>query len=285
MIRIAPFLTFLTMLALPAGAQTAQDAFARIDRPSAQAPAPLGRHSAGCAAGLVALPETGPSWQAMRLSRNRNWGHPEMVDMVQQLGRHMDRIGWGGIYVGDLSAPRGGPISGHASHQIGLDADIWLYPATDMTLSRQRRESLSAISMRRAAGAFVNDNWTRGQHELVKRAAQDPRTTRIFIFPGAKVRMCEDETGDRAWLSKVRPWYGHHYHMHVRISCPVGARGCVNQDPPPPGDGCAEARDWVARILDPPPPDPDAPPPRPRRALTMADLPPQCTSILSAPSR
>ncbi|MEL7184279.1 MAG: penicillin-insensitive murein endopeptidase, partial [Pseudomonadota bacterium] len=215
---IRALIVFLSLvLAAPASAQLAKEQFGAMSRPSAQSPAPFGSYARGCAAGLVQLPETGDSWQAMRLSRNRNWGHPELVDLVQKVGRHMNQIGWGGIYVGDLSQPRGGPmLTGHRSHQIGLDADIWLYQATDMTLSRSQRENISAVSMRRANGAFVNDRWSRGQHELVKRAAQDPRTARIFIFPGAKVQMCKDETGDRSWLRKVRPWYGHHYHMHVR---------------------------------------------------------------------
>ncbi|WGH77427.1 penicillin-insensitive murein endopeptidase [Jannaschia sp. GRR-S6-38] len=286
MVRTALICLISLFFAGAAQAQLAKEQFGAMSRPSAQRAEPFGSYAKGCAAGLVQLPETGPSWQAMRLSRNRNWGHPELVDLVQDIGRHMDRIGWGGIYVGDLSQPRGGPmLTGHRSHQIGLDADIWLYPATDMTLSRRQREEISAVSMRRAEGAYVNSNWSRGQHELVKRAAQDPRTARIFIFPGAKVQMCEDETGDRSWLRKVRPWYGHHYHMHVRIACPRGARGCVDQDPPPPGDGCADARQWVANILNPPPPDPNAPPPRPRRELTLADLPQQCSSVLSASSR
>jgi penicillin-insensitive murein endopeptidase len=273
-------------MAVPAQAQLAKDLFGAAREGSAQRAEPFGSYARGCAAGLVQLPETGEAWQAMRLSRNRNWGHPELVDLVQDLGRHMDRIGWEGIYVGDLSQPRGGPMtSGHRSHQIGLDADIWLYPVNRVDLSRRARENISAISMRRANGAYVNQNWTRGQHELVKKAAQDPRTARIFIFPGAKVQMCEDETGDRRWLRKGRPWWGHHYHMDVRISCPRGARGCVNQDAPPPGDGCAEARQWQANILNPPPPDPNAPAPKPRRELRMADLPQQCSAVLSAPSR
>ena len=276
-------LVLALLLAVPAEAQLAKTQFGAVAAPSAQPAAPIGSYAKGCAAGLVQLPETGDSWQAMRLSRNRNWGHPELVDMVQDLGRHMNRIGWAGIYVGDMSQPRGGPmLTGHRSHQIGLDADVWLYPATRMTLSRGEREELSAVSMRRAEGAYVNGNWTRGQHELVKRAAQDPRTARIFIFPGAKVEMCRTETGDRSWLRKVRPWYGHHYHMHVRLSCPPGARGCEDQDPPPPGDGCAEAQDWVNNILNPPPPDPNAPPAQPRRDYTLADLPQQCASVLSS---
>lgn len=283
MIRLIATCLSLLLLALPAQAQLAKTQFGAARAASAQPSEPFGSYAKGCAAGLVQLAETGDSWQAMRLSRNRNWGHPELVDLVQKLGRHMNRIGWAGIYVGDMSQPRGGPmLSGHRSHQIGLDADVWLYPATRMTLSQRERENLSAISMRRAEGAFVNANWSRGQHELVKRAAQDPRTARIFIFPGAKVEMCRTETGDRSWLRKVRPWYGHHFHMHVRIACPHGASGCINQDPPPPGDGCAEAQEWVANILNPPPRDPNAPAPAPRRELQLADLPTQCSSVLSS---
>jgi len=96
------------------------------------------------------------------------------------------------------------------------------------------------------------------------------------------VQMCNDETGDKSWLRKVRPWYGHHYHFHVRLKCPDNARGCVNQDPPPAGDGCADAQDWVNNILNPPPPDPDAPKPKPRRELTMNDLPGQCVAVLQS---
>jgi penicillin-insensitive murein endopeptidase len=251
---------------------------------SPQAAAPYGFYSKGCLAGAEQLAETGPTWQAMRLSRNRNWGHPELIDYLKDLSQRAARVpGYNGIYVGDLSQPRGGPmLTGHASHQIGLDADIWLMPAK-LGLSVAERESLSAVSFRRANGAYVNERWGPSQQALVKAAASDPRVARIFIFPGAKVAMCDAETGDRSWLRKVRPWYGHHYHIHVRLACPRGARGCVDQDPPPPGDGCADARQWVANILNPPPPDPDAPKPQPKREITMADLPQQCSAVLSPP--
>ncbi|RVV98145.1 penicillin-insensitive murein endopeptidase [Mesobaculum littorinae] len=249
---------------------------------SPQSPQPYGSYSKGCMAGGVQLAETGPTWQAMRLSRNRNWALPETVDFVQDLSRKAAAIpGYNGIYVGDMSQPRGGPMSsGHASHQVGLDADIWLMPAT-LGLSRTDRENLSAQSYRRAAGAYTNDRWGPSQMALVKAAAQDPRVARIFIFPGAKVAMCNAERGDRSWLRKVRPWGGHHYHFHIRLNCPPGATACVDQDPPPPGDGCADAQDWVNNILNPPPRDPNAPAPRPSRPVTMSDLPRQCSAVLS----
>lgn len=246
------------------------------------ASAPFGSYSKGCVAGAAQLPETGPTWQAMRLSRNRNWAHPATVDYVQDLSRRAAQLpGWNGLYVGDLSQPRGGPmLTGHASHQIGLDADIWLRPADNLRLSVTERENISSISLRRDRGAFVNENWTRQHHDLLKAAASDPRVARIFIFPGAKVQMCKDASGDRSWLRKIRPWYGHHYHFHVRLACPAGAEGCINQSPPPPGDGCADAQAWVDSILNPPPPDPNAPPPKPRRQLRLADLPHQCAAVL-----
>ena len=253
--------------------------------PSAQSPAAYGSYAKGCLAGGVELPETGPTWQAMRLSRNRNWGHPEMIDLIKKLSRvAAAQPGWAGLYVGDISQARGGPmLSGHRSHQIGLDADIWMLPPKSLTLSRSQRENISSISTRRASGAFVNDSWTRAHHEIIKAAAKDPRTERIFVFPGAKVQMCKDETGDRAYLRKIRPWYGHHYHFHVRIACPRGARGCVSQAPVPAGDGCADAQAWVNNILNPqpaPPPDANSEPPKPRRELLLADLPAQCKGVL-----
>jgi len=277
----------LSSQSIPAAMQgvQAKRLFGAEARGSEHSPAAYGSYAKGCLAGGVALPETGPTWQAMRLSRNRNWGHPETIDLVQKLSRvAAQQPGWSGLYVGDISQPRGGPmLTGHASHQMGLDADIWLRSADNLNLTAVQRENISSISMQRANGAYTNSSWTRAHHEIVKAAAKDPRTARIFIFAGAKVQMCRDEQGgDRAWLGKVRPWYGHHYHFHVRLNCPSGARGCVPQDAPPSGDGCAEAEQWVRNILNPPPPDPNAPKPVPKRELTMADLPGQCVSVLQA---
>jgi len=265
--------------------ELAKTLFGAKQKPTRAAPAAFGSYAKGCMAGGAQLAETGPTWQAMRLSRNRNWAHPETVAYVQDLSRVAARQpGWNGLYVGDLSQPRGGPmLTGHASHQMGLDADIWLRPADDLTLSVAQRENISSISLRRERGAFVNDNWTPQHAEILKAAASDPRVARIFIFPGAKVKLCETATGDRAWLRKIRPWFGHHYHFHVRLSCPPGAEGCINQDPPPPGDGCADAQAWVDNILNPPPPDPNAPPPKKRAAVRLADLPQQCANVLQSP--
>ncbi|MCF6232574.1 MAG: penicillin-insensitive murein endopeptidase [Rhodobacteraceae bacterium] len=256
---------------------------------SSQRAAAWGSYAKGCVAGAVQLPETGPTWQAMRLSRNRNWGLPGTVDYIRDLSTFAASLpGWKGLYVGDISQPRGGPmLSGHRSHQIGLDIDIWMLPPDRLNLSTSARENLSSISMRRANGAFVNSSWTPAHHALLRAAAKDKRVARIFVFPGAKVQMCNDEKGNRKWLAKIRPWWGHHYHFHVRLTCPRGRKGCTNQTPPPKGDGCADAQKWVNDILNPPKPkkaDPNAPKvtPKPRREYVLADLPQQCTGVLQS---
>lgn len=268
----------------PDGSAVAKTLFGAVDGASAQTPAIHGGYSRGCLAGGAELPETGPTWQAMRLDRNRNWGHPELIAYVERMSRFAAGLpGWKGLYVGDMAQPRGGPmLTGHASHQTGLDVDIWLRRADSLNLTRAEREEIGSVSLRRANGAYVNGEWTPEHHDLLKAAASDPAVARIFIFPGAKTRMCEDEKGDRSWLRKIRPWWGHHYHFHVRLECPEGMAECASQDPIPAGDGCEEAESWVRGILDPPPPDPDAPPPKPRPDLVLADLPGQCVQVLSS---
>lgn len=290
MVKIGYSITLILAFILGLGAvgsgvqaqQLAKQQFGAMRNASTQKAAPFGSYAKGCIAGAEQLPETGPTWQAMRLSRNRNWGHPETIDFIKDLSAYAAKQpGWNGLYIGDISQPRGGPmLSGHRSHQLGLDADIWMLPTSQLNLSRKQRENISSVSLRRDGGAYVNTSWSGAHHRIMKKAAQDKRTARIFVFPGAKVQMCKDEKGNRKWLRKIRPWWGHHYHFHVRLACPRGARGCVNQSPPPRGDGCANAQKWVDDILNPPPPKPNAPKPKPRRELRLADLPQQCANVL-----
>jgi len=103
-----PTTGILSSQSLPAAMQGvhAKKLFGEQDRGSEHAPAAYGSYARGCLAGGVALPETGPTWQAMRLSRNRNWGHPQTIDFVQDLSRAAaQQPGWNGLYVG-ISASR-----------------------------------------------------------------------------------------------------------------------------------------------------------------------------------
>ena len=282
-------------LALPAQAETkANQLFGAADLPTANRPMPYGSYAKGCADGLIELPETGPTWQAMRLSRNRNWGHPVMIDYLIDLSEAARQVGWAGLYIGDISQPRGGPMtSGHASHQIGLDADVWMLPPRRLDLSRQEREDISSIPVRSADQRSVTDNWTPAHHALMRAAASDARVDRIFVAAAVKIEMCKTATrADRDWLQKIRPVPGHDTHFHIRLKCPRGARHCESQTPPVDelskgGDGCDETLMWwVSDEYLNPKPDPNAEPaPRPRgaRDYTLADLPRQCRNVLSSP--
>mgnify|MGYP001766069133 CR=1 FL=1 len=248
-------------------------------------PAPLaarsiGAYARGCLAGAVALPVDGSAWQVMRLSRNRNWGHPALIEFLEGFAARGRAIGWPGLLVGDMSQPRGGPmLTGHASHQIGLDADIWFSPMPERTLSANERETISAVSMVDMANRELDrTKWTETRAKLLREAARDGRVERIFVNPPIKKALCDWAGGDRAWLAKVRPWYGHNYHFHVRIACPPGSEGCRDQDPVPAGDGCgADLAWWLG-----PEPWRPSPPSPPRPPLELADLPEACREVLVA---
>ncbi len=265
-------------------ATPAKQLFGRVNQPADMAARSIGFYSRGCLAGAKALPVDGETWQVMRVSRDRFWGHPNLVKFLEHLSSHAPQeAGWPGILVGDMSQPRGGPmITGHASHQIGLDADIWLTPMPDRRLNRREREEMSAVNMVREDGLDIDRSaWTPGQLAIIRAAARDSGVERIFVNAAIKRALCRDATGDRSWLHKVRPYYGHNYHFHVRISCPDGADLCKDQDPVPSGDGCdAASLDWWFKpsILH-PRLNPNA---KPKPAMTMSALPPECRKVLIA---
>src|ERR1700738_4287167 len=169
----------------------------------------------------------------MRQSRNRNWGHPNLVRFLERLAAQAPKTGWRGLLVGDMSQPRGGPMhSGHFSHQVGLDADIWLTPMPDRKLTREEREEMLSTVVVAEDGKDVDPNvWTPAHAAVIKAAAKDPQVSRIFVNPAIKKALCRGAGRDRAWLSKVRPWYGHDYHFHVRIVCPTDSPSCTSEPP------------------------------------------------------
>ncbi|WP_235822469.1 penicillin-insensitive murein endopeptidase [Pseudogemmobacter blasticus] len=277
--------------------QLANKLFGAVDAPSRQDSMPIGSYARGCAAGLVELPQTGPTWQAMRLSRGRNFGQPVMVNFLIELSQAAAQIGWGqGLYIGDISQPRGGPMtSGHASHQIGLDADIWWLAPRRLDLSVKERENISSIPMRSADQRSVTENWGPRAAALLKIAASDPRVDRIFVAAAIKIEMCKTaKRSDKKWLQKIRPVAGHDTHFHVRLKCPKGARLCETQKPTVAdlsngGDGCDDTLMWwVTDYLNPPkkggkkPKEDDAPRKKGPREFTMADLPKQCRDVLAS---
>lgn len=269
----------------------AKKLFGREKTPANLPARSYGTYAKGCLAGGAALPIDGPAWQVMRLSRNRNWGNPALIKLVERLATEAKAAGeWNGLLVGDIAQPRGGPmISGHASHQIGLDADVWLTPMPDRTLSVSERENMSAVVMTKSRKEINPKVWTVDRMRLIKRAASYPEVGRIFVHPPIKAELCKwaGNDPDNKWLAKVRPLYGHNYHFHIRMKCPPGVPGCKDQWTPHPkdGTGCGEELAyWMSDVpWTPKKADPNAPPYKPPPPLTLAGLPAECRAVIAAP--
>jgi penicillin-insensitive murein endopeptidase len=256
----------------------AKELFGRKDRPAPLAARSIGYYTNGCLAGGVALPINGKTWQVMRLSRNRNWGHPNLIKFLERLADRAPKLGWNGLLVGDLAQPRGGPmLTGHWSHQVGLDADLWLTPMPDRELTRQEREEMMATNVVADDWKDVNPKiWSPAHIAILKAAAQDKEVERVLVNPAIKKALCRDVTGDRSWLHKMRPVLGHNYHFHVRIGCPKGQEGCKPQPPAPADEGCGKDLDWWFTREAVPKPGPGRPP------LKMSALPAACRQVLKA---
>ncbi len=259
---------------------TAKVVFGREVTPSPGPARAIGAYEKGCLSGAVALPADGPNWQVMRPSRNRAWGHPLLIALLERLAQKSStQAGWPGLLVGDIAQPRGGPmLTGHGSHQIGLDADIWLTPMPDRRLTRAERDEIAATDVVAANGLEVDAAWTPQHRLLLETIAHEPQVARIFVNAAIKRALCREAGSDRAWLAKIRPWWGHNYHFHIRLSCPGGDPECQSQAPPPPGDGCGRELDWwfTEEALHPPPSPP-------RKPLRLAGLPHACAALVAAP--
>jgi len=263
-IAVAVLATLLT-----AGAVAAED-WGGVPGPSTGPSRAIGSYANGCMAGGVPLPPDGPGYHVLRPQWSRYYGHPSLIAFIESLGRKLPDA----MLVGDLSQPRGGPmLFGHGSHQIGLDVDIWFRKAPDVLSAEERAEPV-ATSVVLADGSAVDPGtWTPAHAAMVKAAAGFDVVDRIFVHPAIKVALCREAGQDRAWLRKVRPWWGHEAHFHVRLKCPADSPDCRAQQPPSEGDGCGEElASWF----------PVSPrPPVSHKSTVKEPLPEQCGVIIS----
>ncbi|GLK66417.1 penicillin-insensitive murein endopeptidase [Hansschlegelia plantiphila] len=262
----------------------AKELFGRVAHPSEGPERSIGFYSNGCISGAATLPLTGPTWQVMRPSRNRFYGRTKLIDFIERFSRRVTtNTSWAGILIGDMSQPRGGPmLRGHASHQIGLDVDVWLRQMPPQVIPMPQRETIMSTMVVSEDRRGVNRYWTPDTMQVVKDAATDPQVERVLVNPAIKKAICQQARGDRSWLEKVRPNWGHDYHMHVRLGCPAGERSCRPQRDVVPGEGCGSVLDYwfTDAVLHPQPgPSPRKPPP----PFTVAKMPGECAAVLSAP--
>ena len=236
----------------------------------------VGGPGTGCIAGAVELPSSGPGYVTIRQSRSSFWGAPSTIAALELLAEQAKRADMGTLYMNDISLPHGGPMAGlHASHMIGLDADVWLDTRPKPPLSPTQREWVEVESLVTPDGREVDPaRWQRSTEQLIRMATELPGVDRVLVNAAIKKQLCET-VADRHWLHLVRPWYGHTAHMHIHFRCPPGQAECHDQAPPPPGDGCDASLEWWFSRLDQPPAPPSpgvAAPPR---------LPAACAGILA----
>lgn len=284
MIRLLSLCCLLAVVAIAASAQGQES------NPWSIAPGPtsgparaIGGFAHGCLAGGVELPADGPGYDVIHLGRKRFFGHPVTVDYVERLGLRAAAAGLPNFLVGDMAQPRGGPLPyGHASHQTGLDVDIWYTLAPKPELLPAARETIRLPSMLRPTWRAIDTKrFGDAQVSLLRLAATDPRVDRIFVNPVIKSSLCRTlPQREHTWLRRLRPWFGHDDHFHVRLACPADSPECERQAPVPPGDGCdATLASWVRDQRPPPSQKPSGGPPP---ARPMPILPAECHAVLDA---
>lgn len=245
----------------------------KITHPVPGAAQSVGSFANGCIIGADTLPVQSDNYQVMRTDQRRYFGHPDLVMFIQRLSHQAHQRGLGTVLIGDMGMPAGGRFNGgHASHQTGLDVDIFLQlPKTRWSQAQLLRpQALDLVS--RDGKHVVPSRRSSDIASLIKLAAQDNDVTRIFVNPAIKQQLCLNAGSDRDWLRKVRPWFQHRAHMHVRLRCPADSLECEDQPLPPPGDGCgAELQSWFE------PPKPGTTKPEKK---TPPPLPPSCQALL-----
>lgn len=246
----------------------------KIDHPVSGTAQAVGGFANGCIIGAHPLPLNSPDYQVMRPDQRRYFGHPDLLAFIQRLSSQANQKALGTVLIGDMAMPAGGRFSsGHASHQSGLDVDIWLQLPRQRWSAQQLLKPQPIDLVSGDGKQVVDRQWQPQIESLIKMAAQDSEVTRIFVNPAIKQRLCQDAGADRGWLHKVRPWFGHRAHMHVRLRCPAGSLECLDQDAPPVGDGCgAELASWFK------PHQPNANPVK----KEPPPLPPTCQALLDS---
>lgn len=231
------------------GKETTLNPWAELKAPLRGAdgkPEVFGGYSNGCVRNAHEVAVSNKYWEMVNLQRGRNFGHPDVVPLLQHLGEHSLKSGYGKLIIGDISQPAGGPMAyGHASHQMGLDVDIRfdLAKAGERMADEKRKDypqdpvarhvvakQLGTYQLR---STMVEKRWRNAYADLLEKAANYPQTERIFVSPPIKKALCDlykdKKGGYPAWLLKIIPYHGHDAHFHVRLACPKDSKGCKPQ--------------------------------------------------------
>jgi len=216
--------------------------WSKVSTASGGPPRSIGLPGSGCLQGAVALPERDRRYVLVHPERRRDFGHPDLVAYLREVAAAAQKQKLGPLYIGDMGQARGGPTpTGHRSHQNGLDVDVWYGPPKTPIVPGKSATPPSVVDLRTNA---MLPAWNRRAAGLVELAASRPSVDRIFVHPAVKRALCQDKTKRGAWLGRVRPWWGHQDHFHVRLRCPESSPDCKAQPPLAPGDGCDASLNW-----------------------------------------
>lgn len=208
-----------------------------------------GFYSKGSMRAAASMKQEGKGLYHLFHQRKRFYGSDGLVNLLESAAAEMSlRYPEGErLQVGDIAAEQGGYISGHASHQNGLDVDLVYY-------RNDHREQIDPIGHKGFVESFVTRgavtanfdvarNW-----ELVKLLYDSGRLNRIFVDGKIKEAICNfaavngELKSREETLRRLRPYVNHDDHMHVRLTCPAESAKCESQDPIPEiGSGCFQS--------------------------------------------
>lgn len=217
----------------------------RVTAPTTGRSESIGGYAAGCLRGGKALESQGAGFQIMNPDRNHRFGNESLLRFLRELGAELKLKENESISIGDLALPRGGPsLDAHASHQSGLDVDIW-YKSREVLESAKNTDPFRPESLVVFPDRIVNrEKFGEREIELLKRVAGKSEVDRIFVNYAIKQELCTKRP-NADWLKKVRPWYSHDAHFHVRLKCPALDTQCKPMSDLPEGNGCdASLRAW-----------------------------------------
>lgn len=254
-----PAKTLVGLFAMTVGLLPLLPAFGDPNLP----PQVIGYYSDGKLQNASSLPLDGVGFVHLFRERNRNYGSRDLIEILETVA--LEFRNWNPdserLQIGDISAKTGGTISGHASHQNGLDVDLAYFRKNhhEQPLSFTTGFDESFVSSK---GAISSNFDTARSWKFLSLLIATGRIERIFVDSAIKREFChyyhsgatstaDDFNSDGTeMLRHLRPLDHHDDHWHVRITCPADSPKCIPQTPPvPPGDGCNSLDqldlDWV----------------------------------------
>src|SRR5215469_1884152 len=120
----------------------------------------------------------------------------------------------------------------------GWKSGTWSTPELSKPGARNRRSAaqpgragrhLSNRCCRKGWDGYRPDGLDAAASLLLEAVAREPLVERVFVNPAIKGALCREDGPEWAWMAKIRPWWGHNDHFHVRLSCPSGNPQCRAQ--------------------------------------------------------